>query len=336
MKLTKRCFCLLLSVVLMVSCVAITATAAGGSIKTGIAFVDASALCLRSGASTGSRALTYAYRNEVVVLLGKTGSWYKVSYNNQIGYMHSSYLKVCTVENVELGYGRVNDTHVNMRSGPGTGYSVKAQSNTGDLAYVIGINKQWYKVIYGNTICYIRTDYLDLIEAPYENRASAKSPLFFRGGKSLGITPSASVLKASSNYMSNSTASGTDTDTSSLRSQIITTAKKYQGVPYVWGGTTPSGFDCSGYTQYVFKACGITLSRTCEGQYATGKSVEKSNLQPGDLVFFYNTSKTALGHVGIYVGDGKFIHASTSKGIYISDLTSPYYTNLYYGGRSVL
>jgi uncharacterized protein YgiM (DUF1202 family) len=123
------------------------------------------------------------------------------------------------VENVELGYGKVNYAKVNMRTGPGTSYSRIGQSSKNDLCYIIGINKQWYKVIWNDQICYIRSDYLDLTEIPYENKASAKSPLFFRGGNSTGTPVSAQTLKNSSNYIA---ASG-----SSKASAIIATAKKH-------------------------------------------------------------------------------------------------------------
>lgn len=330
MKISKKILSILIVAVLLVSSTTVFANAAGGTIKTGIGIVKASSLHLRAGASTSTASLGLAYRDEVVIVLDKVGSWYKVSYNSQIGYMHGNYLTVSTVKNVELGYGKVNGTCVNLRSGPGTGYSIKGQANKGDYAYVIGLNRQWYKVIYGEIICYIRSDYLDLTEIPYDNRASLKEPIFFKNGVFTGVTPSAAALRASDNYIDFGSSS------TALRDKIVAKSKQYIGVPYVWGGTTPNGFDCSGFTQYVFKACGVTIPRTCESQYALGTYVSKSNLKPGDLVFFYNTAKTTLGHVGIYIGDGKFIHASSSKGVTISDLYSSYYVNIYYGAQSVL
>lgn len=330
MKFSKRIMCTVIAAVLLISSLTISAGAAGGSIKTGVGIVNASSLRLRAGASTGTSTLAYAYRDEVVIVLDKVGSWYKVSYNNQQGYMHSDYLKVSTVKNVELGYGKVNGNSVNMRSGPGTGYAIKTQANSDALAYVIGFNRQWYKVIYGDLICYIRSDYLDMTEIPYDNRASKKEPIFFKNGVSTGVAPNAAALKASANYIVSGSASTV------LRNRVVSTAKQYIGVPYVWAGTSPSGFDCSGFTQYVFKACGMTIPRTCQDQYTLGTYVSKENLQPGDLVFFQNTYKTGISHVGIYVGDGMFIHASSSKGVTISNLYSTYYINHYYGARSVL
>jgi cell wall-associated NlpC family hydrolase len=305
-----------------------TRAADPGDLKSGVGFISASSLRLRSGPSTSESVLGYATKGEVVVLLEKVGSWYKVLYNLQEGYMHQDYLQTTTVENVELGYGKVNYSKVNMRIGPGTSYSRVGQSSENDLCYIIGINKQWYKVIWNDQICYIRSDYLTLTEYPYENRASAKSPLFFRGGFSTGTPVSVSTLKNSSNYIASTG--------SSKASAIITTAKKHIGVPYVWGGTTPSGFDCSGFVQYVFKQHGVSLNRTTRTQYQHGSFVTKSNLQPGDLVFFQNTYTTGISHVGIYIGNGDFIHASSSKGVVISSLSNSYWSSHYYGARRVL
>ena len=330
MKVFKSILSLALVLALACSMPAVSVSAADhGGIKEGIGFVTASALRLRSGPDTSSTTITSASTNEVVVILGRSGQWYHVLYNLTEGYMHSSYLRVAKVENVELGYGEVNFTSVNMRSGPSTSYSRIGISSKGDKAYIIGINNGWYKVIWNDTICYIRSDYLTLTEAPYENRTSAKSPLFFRRGKSTGTTVSVATLKASVNY-------SLSTNTASKAQQIIATAKKYIGVPYVWGGESPSGFDCSGLIQYVFKQHGISLNRTVVTQYQHGYAVAKSDLQPGDLVFFQNTYTTGLSHIGIYIGNGQFIHASSSQGVTLSSLSNSYWTSHYHSARRIL
>jgi len=321
MKSFRRIASFVLAFLLFAGSTAISANAASRTLKTGIAFVNASSLRMRSEPTTASKTLDYAYRNEVVVILAKVGSWYKVSYNLQTGYMHGNYLNVTTRENAELGYGRVNGTNVNIRSGPGTGYGSQAKANTGDTAYIIGINNQWFKIIYGDIIGYIRSDYMDLTEIPYENRDSQNKPLFFRGGKSTGITPSAAALKG--------------TSSSDLAQEIIATAKQYIGVPYVYGGSTPKGFDCSGYVKYVFNLHGMTLPRSSKQQWSVGTSVAKANLKPGDLVFF-QTSGNGVSHSGIYIGDGQFIHASSSRGVMISALNTSYWVRCYYGAKRVL
>ncbi len=297
-----------------------TQAAGERQMKEGVAFIDASSLRLRSGPTTDSQTLDYAYRNEVAVILDKVGDWYKVSFNLQTGYMSGKYLQAVTRENVELGYGRINGTNVNIRSGPGTGNAVVAVASQNERAYIIGINNSWFKVIYGNKIGYIRSDYVDLTEIPYENRDSAKKPLFFVGGKSTGVTPSPEALNPKPQATGD---------------KIVATAKQYLGVPYLWGGTSPKGFDCSGFAQYVFKAHGISLPRTSKEQYKVGTAVSKANLKAGDLVFF-NTSGSGVSHLGIYVGNNQFIHASSSKGVVITSLGNSYWSARYLGARRVL
>ena len=333
MKITRRIITLVLALVLSVSTLSITASAAGNTMY-GIGFVNASSLRLRSEANTNSTILATAYRNECVAVISKSGEWYKVNYNLQEGYMHEDYLTVSTKENAELGYGKVTGSGVNMRSGPSTSYTVAAVSSKGDKCYIIGLNNGWYKVIYNGKICYIRSDYVELTEIPYENKASSNSPKFFRLGKSTGVAPSASALNGAA--ASNSTASSGSTAASANGTQILAEAKKYLGCPYAAGGASPSGFDCSGFVYYVLKQLGCSPYRTPSAQYQMGTSVSKSDLQVGDIVFFYGTYASSISHVGIYAGNGQFIHAPNSRStVSYSDLTSGYWANHYYGARRV-
>lgn len=116
---------------------------------------------------------------------------------------------------------------------------------------------------------------------------------------------------------------------------IVATAQTFMGVPYVFGGTTPKGFDCSGLVQYVFKLNGVTIPRLADEQYNLGRSVPRSQLTAGDLVFF-TTYASGVSHCGIYVGDGKFLHASSSRGVRIDSLDNEYWKPRFIGGKKIV
>jgi cell wall-associated NlpC family hydrolase len=117
---------------------------------------------------------------------------------------------------------------------------------------------------------------------------------------------------------------------SSLSPIVIQEAKKVMGVPYVWGGTTENGFDCSGFVYYVFNKAGFSTSRyTAAGFYNRSYAVNQP--QPGDLVFFINTYKEGISHVGIYLGNNQFIHADLKRGIAITSLSNSYF-KAHFGG----
>lgn len=120
-----------------------------------------------------------------------------------------------------------------------------------------------------------------------------------------------------------------------ISNRIISNAMDYLGVPYVFGGTSPYGFDCSGYVQYVFANAGISLPRTADVQYEVGMPISTTELVAGDLVFF-STYTWGASHVGIYLGDNNFIHASSSRGISVDSLGSSYWSSHYIGARRIL
>ena len=116
---------------------------------------------------------------------------------------------------------------------------------------------------------------------------------------------------------------------------IMEEAQKYVGVPYQFGGTTPGGFDCAGFMQYIFRKHGLGLPRTADEQYELGDYVEWSALRPGDLVFF-STYTDGVSHSGLYLGNGSFISATTSSGVMVADMTSGYWYDCYVGAKRIL
>ena len=127
-------------------------------------------------------------------------------------------------------------------------------------------------------------------------------------------------------------------DNGYLRNKIVTTAKQYIGVPYQWGGESPdTGFDCSGLTMVVYQLNGLDLPRSSRQQWKTGKPVKRSQLNRGDLVFFATSGGRRVSHVGIYTGNGKFLHAPRrGRKIQVSSLSNSYYKSRYLGARSYL
>ena len=192
-------------------------------------------------------------------------------------------------------YGQVMDGPLNIRSGPGTEYGTVGSLSTGAIVEI-------EELVGGYGGWY-------KIEQGYVQ----------------GYVSSDYVAQVDASVAASS----------GKGSQIAQYALQYVGCPYVYGGSSPSGFDCSGFTTYVMKHFGYSINRTASSQMDNGTSVSKSQLQPGDLVFFNsgNSSKRAT-HVGIYTGNGQFVHASTSTtGVIISDLNSSYYSSTYVGAR---
>lgn len=120
--------------------------------------------------------------------------------------------------------------------------------------------------------------------------------------------------------------------------KIVDYAKKFLGIKYVWGGTTPKGFDCSGFVKYVYNNFGVTLKRVAADQAKQGTTVKKANLQPGDLVFFdTNGGHNYINHVGMYIGGGKFIQASSGhSGVVVSDITQGFYSKTFMTAKRIL
>ena len=266
----------------------------------GAGTVTADALRLRDTPAAEGEILATASGGTSVVVLEDTGNgWYKVNFNTVEGYMSSEYLTVSTTADAALGYGLVDTdgSSLNMRAAAGTSYDTVASIPGGTVLELEGVDNGWYKVTYSGKTGYVSSDYITITTEP----------------------------------------DATETASSDLGAQIVAYAEEYLGTPYVLGGNGPNQFDCSGFTKYVYSHFGYTLNRTATDQLQNGVSVSKDELQPGDLVFFkYRTSKT-VSHVGIYIGNSEFIHASTNRYVVqIDQMESGHYANVYVYARRII
>ncbi|WEG12460.1 LysM peptidoglycan-binding domain-containing protein [Pullulanibacillus sp. KACC 23026] len=121
-----------------------------------------------------------------------------------------------------------------------------------------------------------------------------------------------------------------------VKKSLISDTQNYIGVPYLWGGTSPKGFDCSGFVYYMFNQQGVTMSRnTSAGLYTQGQTIDRAKLEPGDLVFFAVNTPGTISHVGFYIGNNEFISATSSKGIAVYSMDNSYWKSYYVGAKRI-
>ena len=330
----------------------------------GTGTINGSYVRMRSGASTSSSILGTYNSGTTMTITGVNGAWYKVSYNGTTGYVHSDYVSLSGVTNggssTGSSNGSVKGSDVRMRSGPSTNYSILGTYQNGTPLTITGTENGWTKVTIGGVSGYIRSDYVSGGGAASQTgyikgndvrlRSGAGTNYSILGtynnGTPLTITGTSGNWTAvtingvkgyvNSTYVTTTKSDGGSKPSGSIGETIVATAKQYMGAPYVYGGMSPSGFDCSGFVNYVYKLCGYSMSRVASSIYNNnGTYVEKANLQLGDLVFFASNS-SSIGHVGIYIGNGQFIHSSSGAGcVVISDLSSSYYLKNYVGAKRI-
>ena len=224
----------------------------------------------------------------------------------------------------------VNYSSVNVRKGPSTDYEAEDALILNDEVTVIAESGDWYKVKAGSITGYIAkrllSDTMQSTSRSAEERALEQ-----------GLNEN-ETQDTENNEQTTTQSEQQVVATSSKGQEIVEFAKQYLGCKYVYGGSGPSTFDCSGFTMYVFKNFGVSLSHSATAQSKNGTYVAKSDLQPGDLVFFkdYETM-VGIGHCGIYIGDGNFIHASSGTGycVKISTLLTGSYNTRYETARRI-
>ena len=297
-------------------------------------------LYVRSEPSTSGEIVAAAHGEDALVVLDQDGEWYHVIYNLEEGYVHSDYVQFKERENVELGDGIITEPKVNLRAGPGTENGIVCAMLEDETAQIIGFNCGWFKVVFNGLTGYVRSDLMDLTEKPLTNSDGFG---FSRVTTNDGAVQSAAVIAGDSGANYTYTApvepaapeAPVVTASNPTADSLVEYAKTLLGCPYVYGGTSTSGFDCSGFAQYVYKQYGYSLNRTAHDQMKNGTSVTVAELQPGDLVFFGYGGYS--NHVGIYIGGYQFIHAANpSSGVVITDLYSDYYSSSYMGARRII
>jgi N-acetylmuramoyl-L-alanine amidase len=259
--------------------------------------VDANSnLNLRKGPSTNTAVVGKLKNNTIVTVLSETNGWAHIRANGKEGYVSSQYL----VNNATVTPPAVNknmqvsvSTRLNVRTSPSTSAAIVTKLSNGAIVNVKSTSNGWSHITVNGKEGYVSSQYLREVSTGGNTN---------NGGST--VTPSAT--------------------------SIINFAKQQLGKPYVFGASGPSKFDCSGFIHYVFKNNGYNISRTSVAGYWS--QVQRLNSpQPGDLIFFQNTYKAGPSHMGIVIGDGKFIHASSSKGVMISDINSSYYKKHFLG-----
>ncbi|SCM98685.1 Uncharacterized protein BWINRASL_05050 [Bacillus mycoides] len=289
------------------------------TVQTGGTYVvNATSLRVRTGPAAYHSVIGGVLNGTTLNVVGSENGWFKVSYQGKAGYVSSEFVKFVKggtstpeqpkqPEQGAIGDYYINASALNVRSGEGTNYRIIGALPQGQKVQVISENSGWSKINYNGQTGYIGTRFL------------SKTPV----GGAVDNKPNDNQNNNQNNNNNNNTNNSGDS------SSLLAYAKSMQGVPYVWGGTSANGVDCSGYIYHVFKKFGHNISRQSVAGYWSSLS-QTSNPQPGDLIYFKDTYKKGPSHMGIYLGGGSFIQ-SGDKGVAIASLSNSYWSKHFLG-----
>ena len=287
---------------------------------------------------------TVAYTGDEFKVIGTQGEWIKVSLEDGEGWLPARYV------DIKEATGYVTGEKVNFRKEANVDSDIIEELEIGSSVKVLEVDGNWMKVKKGEDEGYIRSLYVAdeapviEVEEPVVNNVETSNTQSNTNQNSTssnnstnssnGQTQKPAKKPAQNN---NSSYNPPASSTSSVQA-VLNLAYSKIGCPYVWGAEGPNTFDCSGFTSYVFRnAAGVNLPRTSSAQSGYGKTVSKSNLQPGDLIFSSTNGTGRVTHVAIYVGNGQMIHAPrTGKNVEKISVSNSYWSKAYVGARRVL
>ena len=327
---------------------------------------------VRAEASTNAEVLGKIDKGTEYKILDKTGDWFKISYNGDNGFVSKDYFVVTKAD------AEIDGSSVNCREKASTSAASLGKFAEGDYVCVTGQNDNWYRISYKNGSAYVSKDYVDgdylKYTAKFSNETESEVTVYGVVTAETGVKlrKEASTLSnvltvlpygtevnvdrvgqewvrvvtdggqkgyVSADFLSVREGVRTTRSASSKGAEVVSFGKQFIGTPYVWGGTNlRTGVDCSGFVYSVYKNFGITLNRSSASMASNGVEVSKSNLQAGDLVFFNSGGNSKISHVGIYCGDGTYVHSTDGKayGVTVTNLNSGYSANTYVTARRVL
>jgi cell wall-associated NlpC family hydrolase len=322
---------------------------------------DGDTIRVRAGAGTEYKQVAEAHGGQTVAVLdgpikdSKGTVWYKIEAPRGKGWMMANFLAGkgggTTTKEVAKSeapaakaiteYGKVANTdgdRLRVRTEASRSGSVAAtiapstvvQVSKGPVVDKEGI--AWYMISVNGSTGWAMAEYLVQAEAPAKPAAPAPAPAAQPAAPAPAAAPAAPAPAAAEARTGTSRGPQppAEVQSSSIGQSVLSIAMKHNGARYRFGGSSPAGFDCSGFVYYVVGKAGKRIARTIPGQIAAGVRISSKELQPGDLVFFSNTYKRGLSHAGIYIGNGKFIHAQNERtGVLVSSLWSAYWASHY-------
>ena len=340
-----------------------------GAEAAGLATVKADALRLRKQANTSSRILAMLPHGTKASVIEQTDGWYKVTYNGTTGFLSADYVTFSPSGDAAAGF--INGSGVNFREAPSTASAVLGVFPRGCAVTVLSSENGWHHVQAMGQTGYVSKKYVTLESTENDSEQSAQeTPRGIVTGTTVNVRSGAGTdysivtcvsagtvielgaladgwyamtYQDTSGYICADYVCPYQGDTASaIGASVVELALSFLGTPYVYGGASAKGFDCSGFTMYIFEQFGYSLSHSASAQWQdAGVFVEYDDLQPGDLVLFNDPSRNAgraCSHVGIYIGDGEFVHASSGsrgKKVITSSLTSGYYHTYYKGAKRI-